>query len=74
MLYAGNDKIASLFAGNMGIKRVYVGSELVYERASSYIYIELETGGDSSMSQFVPLGSSALLDSAGKEFLCKKES
>lgn len=73
MLSVGNDKIASLFAGNMGIKRAYVGSELVYERNSSYIYVELATGSSGSVIRFVPLGSSALLDSAGKVFLCKKE-
>lgn len=74
MLFAGNDKIASLFVGDMGIKRVYIGSELVYERPGSYIYVELDTSGETSMIQFAPLGATALLDSAGKEFLVKKES
>lgn len=72
MLYAGTDKITSLFAGDMGIKRVYAGSELVYERPGGFLYLELVTGSG-GVSRFAPAGSSALLDSSGRTFLCKSE-
>jgi hypothetical protein len=32
-----------IFVGDMGIKKVYKGKELLYERKSSYCYIELDT-------------------------------
>lgn len=43
MLEIGNNPIGEMFVGEMGIKQAIVGSETVYERQGSYIYIYLET-------------------------------
>ena len=41
MLYVGADEITALFSGEMGIKQLYAGDGLIYERADGCIYIEL---------------------------------
>lgn len=39
----GEEQITSLFVGDMGIKTVAVGGDIVYSRPGSYIYIYLDT-------------------------------
>lgn len=41
MITVGNDQVNELFNGNMGIKNVYIGEDLIYKRESSFVYIEL---------------------------------
>ena len=43
MVYAGAEQIASLMVGNMGVKTVAVGDDVVYERPGGYFYINLVT-------------------------------
>lgn len=40
-LMLGEEQIPLLFVGEMGIKRAYAGNERVYERNSSYFYLDL---------------------------------
>lgn len=42
-VYVGAREVTSLMVGDMGIKRVYVGREMVYERPGGYVYIKLIT-------------------------------
>lgn len=44
MLNAGNNPLTALFAGAMGIKSVYVGGVLLYQRPGGYIYLNLQKG------------------------------
>lgn len=39
----GEEQIASLMIGDMGVKTAAVGAETVYTRPDGYIYIELNT-------------------------------
>lgn len=43
MIYEGQDSIASLMVGEMGIKTVMVGDETIYTRHGGYFYLELNT-------------------------------
>lgn len=43
MIYDGQDQIASLMVGDMGIKTVAVGDEIIYTRPGGYFYLELDT-------------------------------
>lgn len=43
MIYEGSDQITSLMIGEMGIKTVYAGDEIVYNRPGGYFYLELDT-------------------------------
>lgn len=43
MIYDGQDQIASLMVGDMGIKTVSVGDETIYTRPGGYFYLELDT-------------------------------
>lgn len=63
MLYVGSEKIPFLFNGKMGIKRVYVGGDLVYDRGGSYVYVELF-----ERVYFTPSGSDGLITADGKRF------
>lgn len=37
------DQIETIFTGEMGIKTVVVGEEIIYTRPGGYFYLELET-------------------------------
>lgn len=39
----GEDETAFLMAGDMGVKTIAVGSEILYERSGGCVYIRLET-------------------------------
>lgn len=41
MITVGEDQIKELFVGEMGIKNVCVGDEIIYTRPGGYLYIEL---------------------------------
>lgn len=43
MVNVGEEQIASLFIGDMGIKTIMVGSDEIYTRPGGYIYINLQT-------------------------------
>lgn len=43
MINVGDDQITALFAGDMGIKTVAIGDEIIYTRPGGYLYICLET-------------------------------
>lgn len=43
MIYAGAEQIASLMAGNMGIKTAAIGDDTIYTRPGGYFYLELDT-------------------------------
>lgn len=43
MIYEGQDSVASLMVGEMGIKNVAVGDETIYTRPGGYFYLELDT-------------------------------
>ena len=43
MIYAGAEQIASLMAGNMGIKTAAIGADTIHTRPGGYLYIELNT-------------------------------
>lgn len=43
VIYEGADQIASLTIGEMGIKNVAVGDEIIYTRPGGYFYLELDT-------------------------------
>ncbi len=34
--------IEEAFNGKMGIKQIFIGDEIVYERTGSYVYVELK--------------------------------
>ncbi|MCL2519152.1 MAG: hypothetical protein FWF15_11365 [Oscillospiraceae bacterium] len=38
-----NMKLNKFFRGRMGIKRIYLGRKLIYERPGAYFYILLQT-------------------------------
>lgn len=42
MIQFYKDLIATMFIGNMGIKRVFLGAEELYSRPGGYFYLELE--------------------------------
>jgi len=42
----GDSVIPLLFQGDMGIKRVYLGDELIYERPGGFFFLELDTKPD----------------------------
>ena len=42
-MYEGQDQIASVMLGDMGIKTVYVGDDVIYNRPGGYFYLELDT-------------------------------
>lgn len=41
MVNVGSDEIKTMFVGDMGIKTAAIGEEKIYERVSSYVYIQL---------------------------------
>lgn len=43
MIYEGAEQIASLMAGDMGIKTAAIGGGEIYTRPGGYLYIELKT-------------------------------
>lgn len=45
-LRLGDAALLALFCGEMGVKRIYLGERLVYERPGGYFYLELETEGE----------------------------
>ena len=42
-MYEGQDQIASVMLGDMGIKTVYAGDDVIYNRPGGYFYLELDT-------------------------------
>ena len=69
MIKIGAQPISEIYAGGMGIKESYVGTDLVFSRPGGCIFIEL-VGGSYS---FVPRDSTALLCADGMIFACKAE-
>lgn len=45
VIYVGADAIQELFAGDMGIKEVYIGDAPVYTRPGGYFYLEFTSEG-----------------------------
>lgn len=43
MISEGSEALASLMAGDMGIKAAAVGGDTIYTRPGGYLYIELDT-------------------------------
>lgn len=43
MIEVGSEQIEAIFSGDMGIKTIAVGDEVIYTRPGGYLYIELET-------------------------------
>ena len=43
MVYEGQDSIASLMVGEMGIKTIAVSDDTIYIRPGGYFYLELDT-------------------------------
>lgn len=43
MINVGIEQIDALFMGEMGVKTVAIGDEVIHERPGGYLYIELET-------------------------------
>lgn len=43
MISAGDDQIKDVFVGNMGIKEIIIGNEVIHIRPGGYLYIELDT-------------------------------
>lgn len=43
MLIIGEQSLAGLFVGEMGVKTACVGEQTLYERAGGYVYLELES-------------------------------
>lgn len=39
----GDQDVAELFAGDMGIKNIMIGDTEIYSRPGSYFYIKLDT-------------------------------
>lgn len=63
MIYVGSEKVPYLFDEKMGIKRAYVGSDMVYDRGGSYVYVEMF-----ERVYFIPSGSDGLITADGKRF------
>lgn len=42
-MYEGQNQIASVMLGEMGIKTVYAGDDVIYNRPGGYFYLELDT-------------------------------
>lgn len=42
MITVGEDQVKELFVGEMGIKNVCIGDEIIYTRSGGYLYIELD--------------------------------
>ena len=54
MINVGSQNIPTMFIGDMGVKSAYVGSQKIYERLSSFVYIRLDAsaqGGQAENSQ-----------------------
>ena len=43
MIDSGSNDISVMFAGEMGIKSVLIGDEVIYSRPGGYFYLELST-------------------------------
>ena len=43
MLNVGQQSLAGLFVGEMGIKTACAGEKILYERPGGYVYLELES-------------------------------
>lgn len=43
MIDSGSNDIGVMFAGEMGIKSVLIGDEVIYSRPGGYFYLELNT-------------------------------
>lgn len=43
MISIGDEQIKDAFVGNMGIKEIMIGDEVIYTRPGGYLYIELDT-------------------------------
>lgn len=43
MVNVGEELIEELFVGEMGIKTVSIGDDVIYTRSGGYLYIELIT-------------------------------
>lgn len=43
MISVGEEQIEELFVGEMGIKDVAIGSEIIHSRSGGYFYLELKT-------------------------------
>lgn len=41
MIYEGSEQVTSLMIGEMGIKKIAVGTDVIYERTGSFFYIQL---------------------------------
>ena len=41
MVYEGSEQVTSFMLGEMGIKKIAVGTDVIYERTSSFFYIQL---------------------------------
>lgn len=42
----GEKEVVSFYKGPMGIKKIYLGSQEVYNRPGGYCYLELDTKGE----------------------------
>ena len=42
----GSDAITEMRVGEMGIKQIFIGAELHYERSGAFFYLELRTEED----------------------------
>lgn len=43
MINVGDELIKDFFVGEMGIKTVAIGSDVIYTRPGGYLYLELDT-------------------------------
>lgn len=62
MIRKGKQEVPLLFDKEMGIKRAYVGDAIVYDRQSSFFYVELY----GTRAIFIPKGATALVTADGK--------
>lgn len=46
MIELGNKPIANVLYGDMGVKRILLGDKEVYFREGGYVYLKLETEGE----------------------------
>jgi len=45
-IQTGETTAELIYQGDMGIKQVYLGDELIYERQGGYFFLELNTKND----------------------------
>lgn len=47
-IYIGENCVDQVFVGDIGVKEIYAGDTLIYQRPGGFFYLELNTSGENA--------------------------